>query len=906
MTVHRAQLALLGLTVLTACPAPVDPPAIPKASASVALHPQVVAPAATRLSTEVTPTTYDLSLRIDPKENRFSGSVTIGLRFASEQSAISLHGKDLTITKTTFIASGKKARAASVHADEARGLLRLDLGESVPAGEHSLTIEYSAPFASGLAGMYRVDADGEAYAFTQFEALDARRAFPCFDEPAFKARYQVVIDAPKGSTVISNTSLASVAKIDEAWNRFTFRKSELLPSYLLAFAVGPFDVVEAPPIAANSTRKVPVPLRGVAVKGKGDKLAFALKETAGLVTDLEAYFGIAYPFDKLDIIAVPDFAAGAMENAGAVTFREVLLLIDPKTSSEAQRRDVVGVAAHELAHQWFGDLVTMKWWDDLWLNEGFATWMGQRIVMKRYPAWNADLELMGWSQGAMDSDSLVSARKIVQPIESEDDVENAFDDLTYSKGAAIISMFERFLGEEAFRKGVQRYLEKHRFANASTSDFLNDVLPESARAPFRQYLERPGVPRVDLSVSCKDGNLSELGVQAERYLPLGSSGDPQMPFELPLCVRTDQGTICSLVSTKPKSKTAFKLDKPMKCPAFVFPNADGAGYLRYTPTSEQIKTLFGKPFTALSPAERFAAVDALRASFRSGAADLPAIMGALGSVSGDSQRTLAFAANDLLEFISDNLLGSLERPRFGKYVGDMFRARWKKVGFQPKGKEDADTRLLRRDLLENMALVARDAEVRKDAYALAKSVIGVGTDGKLHLEKAPSEIVASLLIVGVQEGKAEFWDALLTHLKTSSDAQLRRTLLSALVSPTDESVAVKARALTLDPTLKSSEVLRFSVNLLTVPEVREASWAWFQGNLAAIVARVPESSRSYLLSAPATLCDGGREKEVRDAFQSQMKNISGAPRGVENLIERLKICGAVKKRHQDSAKAFFK
>ena len=906
MQAKRSFLGLCGVTLFCACPAPqhIDAPPPPTASA-VAPHPQVEAPGATRLSTQITPISYALALRVDPKKDRFTGKATIDVRFAREERVLALHGKDLTITKASFAAAGKQPRDVRVEVDKKRGLLHLDLGEEAPAGDHRLVLEYDAPFASGLAGMYKVTAEGESYAFTQFEALDARRAFPCFDEPSFKARFTVELTVPKGSTAVSNTPVLSATKIGDE-TRFAFKQSELLPTYLVAFAVGPFDVVEAAAIPPSGVRKQPIPLRGVAVKGKGAQLGYALKETSGLLTDLEAYFGIAYPFEKLDIIAVPDFAAGAMENAGAITFREALLLVDPKSSTEKQRRDIVGVAAHELAHQWFGDLVTMKWWDDLWLNEGFATWMGQRIVQKRYPSWNADLELMGWSQGAMDSDSLVSARKVVQPIEQEDDIENAFDDLTYSKGGAIIAMFERFLGEETFRKGVQRYFEKHRFANASTTDFLNDVLPEGSRAAFRQYLERPGVPRVDLSVTCKDGNLSMLGVRAERFLPLGSSGDPAMSFELPLCVRTDSGTMCAQVSATPKTETPFKLEKPTKCPSFVFPNADGAGYLRYTPTSEQIKVLFGKSYGSLTAAERFAAIDALRASFKSGAADLPSILGALATVSKDKDRMLSFAASDLLEFTSDNLIGPGERAGFGKFVGDIYRDRFQKLGLTAKSpSEDAETRLLRRDLLEQMVLFARDPGVRKDVLALARKILGMGGDNKLHLDLAPSEILSLVLIVGVEEGKAEVWDAILAHLKATEDGQLRRMLLSALGSANDEKTAAKARALVLDPALKASETLRYAMGLLAVADVREASWAWLRANMAAVIARIPESSRSYFVGAPASLCDGSREREIREAFQSQLGEISGATRGLDNLVERLKICAAMKAFHAPAAKKMF-
>ncbi len=853
-----------------------------------------------RLPNHVTPVSYALSLDIDPNKPDFGGRVSVTLEVSRPTRSFYLHGQDLRIKEATLDTTGG-TRPVSVTPVAGKTLLAVDLGQAIGPGEHRLHISYEAPFASGLAGLYRVQAAGRWYAFTQFEPLDARRAFPCFDEPAFKRPFEIEVSAPADMTVIANTAEVSKEADGKRGSvRHRFKTTERLPTYLIAFAVGELDVVEHAPIAPTAVRPKPVPLRGIAVKGRGKDLGFALTETAGQVRDLEDYFGLAYPYDKLDIIAVPDFAAGAMENAGAITYRDSLLLVDDKSATETLRRDVVGISAHELAHQWFGNLVTMMWWDDIWLNEAFATWMGQRLIMKRYPQWNADLELLSWARGAMDADSLVSARKIRQPIMSDDDVDNAFDVLTYSKGAGLIAMFERFVGEEAFKLGVRRYLSRHRFGNATTDDFLSAVFAEDKHPglaqAFRQYLDRPGVPLVELEVSCAAGKLDKARVRAQRYLPLGSSGDVAQSFELPLCARLGANTSCSLVKTSPKQATELGGVAGAPCPELAFANAGGTGYARLALGDKELAQVFGKPFAQLSPAERLAAVDALGASLRSGAANASAVLAALPAVTNDPLREVASSANELLLLIGDQLLQDADRAAFQRFVGDLFRARYKQLGFSGKPKESAETKLFRRDVVEMMALVARDKEVRKEALASARKVLGLGGSGKLDLMQVDSDLVTTTLSVGVQDGGAQVFDAVLVHLKQSEDAGLRRRFLSALASATDPALAARARALVLDPALKQSETFRFLFNQLEVRELRAESWKWLLENLDKVLERIPEGARSYLANALDPQCSSAKVAELRAALAPHLAKMTGAPRALDNAEERAKICEAIKLR----------
>jgi alanyl aminopeptidase len=387
--------------------------------------------------------------------------------------------------------------------------------------------------------VYRAAAEGANYVFTQFEPISAREAFPCFDEPRFKTPFELVLRVPKDKVAVANTRELSANDFERGLREVHFAPTEKLPSYLIAFAVGPLDVVAAPNLAKHVVRNHELPLRGVAIGGRGPELAFSLHETPPLLLWLENYFGVAYPYDKLDLIAVPDFGAGAMENAGAITFRDTLLLVRPD-APEQQKRTFGYVDAHELSHQWFGNLVTMPWWDDIWLNEAFATWMGTRAINGVHPEYEADLGALSATHGAMEVDSRTSARKIRQPIESDHDIENAFDAITYSKGGAVLSMFERYLGADEFQAGLRRYMDRFRFGSATARDLvrtLAEVSNESAlEGAFFGFLDQPGVPELQVKLDCTS-TPPALELAQSRYLPLGTTAQSEARWQIPFCAR---------------------------------------------------------------------------------------------------------------------------------------------------------------------------------------------------------------------------------------------------------------------------------------------------------------------------------------------------------------------------------
>ncbi|HEY5338701.1 MAG TPA: M1 family metallopeptidase, partial [Rhizomicrobium sp.] len=504
-----ASAALLAaLTLLSACgqkDQPAKAPAAPVVAApEVITKPSEPVPQA-MLPRDATPLHYALTLTIDPKKDRFSGHAEIDVKFANARKTLFIDGLDLHVTNAEAkFANGKIVKAAYAQVDPT-GVAYLNFGETIPEGNVTLIFDYDAPYDQSLAGLYKVVDRGDNYAFTQFENTDARRAFPGFDEPGFKTPFDVTVIAPQDDKVIGNTPVTHDSSAGGGMTRWVFEQTKPLPTYLIALAIGPLDIVDGGDIPANQYRDHPIHLRGITARGMGPKLQYALSLTPSIVTALENYYGVPYAYQKLDILAVPDFAAGAMENAGAVTFREQLLLMDENAPLE-QKRSSLDVQAHELAHQWFGDLVTPHWWDDIWLNESFATWMENKISNTVKPDQEFGRETLNSSEAVMRLDELPSARQIHNPVNNQDDIDNAFDDITYSKGAAVLAMFESYVGPEEWQKGIHAYLTKFAFQNATAQDFITTIAtttnhPEIVDA-FNNFIDQSGIPLLNGKPQC--------------------------------------------------------------------------------------------------------------------------------------------------------------------------------------------------------------------------------------------------------------------------------------------------------------------------------------------------------------------------------------------------------------------
>ncbi len=864
----------------------------------------------------VTPTHYALALRVVPGEERFSGSVDIRVTLDRPTTRVWMHGTSLHVSRAT-ISPGQESFAADTaiaarwEPSDREGVDALRFDTAVGPGSATIHLEYDAPFDRQLKGLYRVDVGEDHYAFTQFEATSARYAFPGFDEPRFKTPFDVTLDVLAADRAVSNGSVASTTPLDGGMQRITFTTTPALPTYLLALAVGPLDIVEAPAIPPNDVRTRPLPLRGVAARGRGPELAYALEHTPEIVASLERYFAIEYPYEKLDIIAVPDFASGAMENAGAITFRETLLLLGPH-APEDQVRAFTGVMAHELAHHWFGDLVTMPWWDDIWLNEAFATWMATRVVREVAPEQHAELSALAGIHGAMSSDALAAARQIRQPVATEDDVRNAFDSITYQKGGGVLAMFERWMGEDTFRDGIRAYLRAHRFGTARSEDLMAALAEASGRdvgTPFLSFLEQPGLPLVGANLSCGEGGRF-VDLTQRRFTPTGSEIEAQGTlWSIPVCIRYGAGRATGEVCTLLNGASARVPIPGEACPDWIFPNADGAGYYRYSLASEDLGALMAHGLRALTPAERLSLANNLRAAYASGALPAADALAASTTLAADDTRLVAIEPMGLFTALVDDLAPPERRDDARAFVRSVYAPRLTRLGWTARAREDGDTRLLRRDVASFLVRIGRDPAVRTRAAALGRSYLGLGGNGEIHADAVEPSLVSTALIAAVnapadEAGRREVFDALVARLEQTTDAILRTNLLIAIGSVEDPALAAHALALGADPRLRVNEVMAPLGGQVESPEGRERAWAWADTGLDAILGRVATTRGGYMPLLFAGFCDAEHRSAVEAFFTPRLGTLPGSPRNLRVALEAITLCAARVDAQRASAVAF--
>jgi cytosol alanyl aminopeptidase len=898
--------AWLCLVVLTACgsaqpaPQPVTPTPPPTTTIAIADEAPKL-----RLPRDTHPTAEAITLQIDPKLDRFSGVADIAITLDRPRSVLWLHGLRLHVTRATVSSEDGASVTAIWQEHEPRGTASLTLPAPLAAGHVKVHIEYDAPFGSKLEGLFKLTQGGAPYAFTQFENIAARQAFPCFDEPGFKIAWDTTLVVPRDVSVLANTQELTRAT-EGSSVRVHFAPTLPLPSYLIAFAVGPLDVVTAPDIAPNKVRSRPLPLRGAATRGHGAELSYALAHTGEILATLEQYFGVEYPWGKLDIIAVPDMN-GAMENAGAVTFSDSLLLMNDKTASERQKRGYATDMAHELAHQWTGNLVTAAWWDDIWLNEALATWMEAKAADAWDPRTDAATELLRGIQGAMESDSLVSARSIRQPIESTDDIENAFDSITYQKGGGTLRMFEHWLGAETFQRGVRRYLTAKRFGSATADDFL-DVLSQVAgkdvKTPFRSFLDQPGVPFVEANVEC--GAHPHLHLKQTRYLPMGSSGDANKTWQIPLCARLGVG--------KEVKEECTLLDKPEgdlslggTCPDWVMPNAGALGYYRFSLAPADLAALRSKGFSSLSAHERVALGNGLRASFARGTLPMKEAIVASLPFADDPHTLVATEPMGFLRQARSWLYDDPARPRVEAFSRDLFGRAYGKLGWRSATGDDGDRAELRARVIGFLALTGRDAAVRAEAKRRAIAYLGYKTDGRIHPEAVDGNLASVALEVAGQDADRPLWDAMRVRLETTDEPELRRVLLGALTAVRLTELARDVRELSVSGKLRETEVLEPLYRQLAEPEMRNAAWSWMKDNWDRLLAAVPADSQSQLVYMAGFLCDDALANDVESFFTAdRLSKVDGGPRVRAGAIESVRLCAIRRLAAEPSARLLFK
>ncbi len=848
-----------------------------------------------RLPVTATPQRYSLALAIDPTQPRFSGNVKILATIPAPTMFIVLHARDVRVGSAVAIVGGRAIKATPSMRVAHGGLvpeeLVLTFAETLPAGPARIEIAFDAPFGDALAGLYRTKEADRWYAFTQFEATDARRAFPCFDEPGFKTAYDVSITAPKGMIAIANAP-ETFHKDQGNMTTFGFATTRPMPSYLVAFAVGDFDV--------RAGASTPVPIRLVSTKGRSGLGQLGLDATAGLVAKLGEYFDVRYPYEKLDIVAVPDFAAGAMENPGLITFRDELLLLDPATATTGAKRAQAEVIAHELAHQWFGNLVTMQWWDDLWLNEGFATWMEAKVVDQWRPSFGARLERVQGTQGVMDTDALHSARAVREPVRSTGEAMEAFDGITYQKGAAVLAMIEQWIGEATFQKGVRDYVRANAWKNAKAEDLLRALDLASNKDVTKvagAFLDHPGVPNVAVATACDKKGVT-ITLKQSPWHPLGGATDATpATWSVPMCMLVEgtKGPVCTTSGAEPATKELLGA----KCPAWVHANAGQTGYFRFVLDATQTRAL-AKSAAQLDVANRIGLVSNLWAQVRSGELAPDAYLDTLASFDRETERVVIEPLVWSLYGIEQGLVDDAALPGFRAYVAARLGARKQMLGWEaPKhGKESDDRSLLRRTVIMAMGDLASDDATLKEADTIARAWL----KDPASVNGDTAQIAVPLASRRAGKDRLEALRAAATSAKTPQD---RTRALNAMSGFDDPEVLKAALALVLTDEVRVSEIRHVLWPAFGRRASRQVVYAWVRANFDALRAKLAGPLARGLMYSPGALCSQKERDDAQTFFAARSKDIEGSKRILDEALETAQLCAALRDGRGAAVTAYF-
>jgi alanyl aminopeptidase len=851
-----------------------------------------------KLPDTVAPTSYRAELTLDPNQDDFSGWIAIKVKVNQPVRTVWLNATQIAITSAVLKSNG---RTYSAKAEFSAGdFIPLRFDSPVPAAPGELTIHYTGKIRlKDSSGVFRMVDNGNTYLFTQFESTDARAAFPCFDEPSYKVPWQLTLNVPAQDTAISNTPISQEEQ--QAGRKvYVFKQTKPLPSYLVAFAVGPFEYIDAGQAGKNR-----VPVRIVTPKGHSEEAQYAAQVTATILTRLEDYFGIPYPYEKSDNVAIPvTFGFGAMENAGMVTYGQPYILAKPEKDTTSRQRLYASVAAHELAHQWFGDLVTTAWWNDIWLNEAFATWMEQKLIAEWKPEWNTRIGDTNSKLDAEKEDSLISSRKIRQEIKTKDDIGNAFDGITYDKGAAVIGMFENWVGPEDFRKGVQSYLKQYAFRNASAAEFLDAIGSASKKdvtKAFSTFLNQAGVPLVSVSLDCHHGEPT-LHLRQERSLPLGSKGPADPPWDIPVCVRYGSGegsrNACTMLT---QAEQDWRLGSG-SCPAWVAANANAIGYYRVEYQGQLLAALTnGEAAARMSAPERVDFMGDARSLSDAGKMSVDDSLKLVETFHADPDRHVVLNALALALAPREHLVPGDLMTNYQRFLRKNFDERARALGWVQKGNEPDDIRLLRPTLLRDVATYAGDEDLARQARELAEGWL------KDHSSINPN-VVTAVLESSAYYGDKAFFDRLLAELKKTSDRSERRSIRSALYAFREPAAVEAGKEALLSgeiPFIEGSSLL-FAGQESTA--TRELPLAFLKAHYDEIMAKRPTGGgfdfAAELPRVGVSYCDARSKEELQEFFEPRAAKLLGAPRMLSQVLEGVDVCIAVKAAQEPSVEAF--
>src|SRR5688572_7423016 len=840
--------------------------------------------AAQRLSGAVVPEHYALWFAPDLVKATFRGRETIRVQLKSPATAITLHAAEIEFVEAVIDAGGTP-QTARVTLDAKTETATLTVPRQIPAGPATIRITYNGILNDKLRGFYLSKANGRSYAVTQMEATDGRRAFPSFDEPIYKATFDVSLMIDQADAAISNgAQLSDTPGPEPGKHTVTFATTPKMSTYLVAMIVGDF--------VCRSAIADGIPIRACSTPDKVGLTQFALEATAQQLSFYNNYFGIRYPFGKLDIIAVPDFAAGAMENAGAITFRERLLLVDPERASLGVRKSVASIISHEIAHQWFGNLVTMKWWDDIWLNEGFATWIASRPLAAWRPEWKVELDDAADTQSALGLDALRSTRAIRIQVETPDQINEVFDGIAYEKTAGVLRMIEGFVGPDAFRRGISSYLKKFSYGNAAGEDFWGEMASVTGRPIdkiMQSYVSQPGSPVLSVDARCTGSN-NNITLSQERFVGTPNGSTSPQTWTVPACFKaTDGQPRCEVVDRPKQAVTASSC-------ANVFANADGRGYYftQYAPAAMRgLTTSVG----GLKPVERISLLGDEWWMVRGGRHDIGVYLDLAGSLAGDDTAAVTDAIASRLTYTLEYVVKPAQRPRYQAWIRERFGPALTALGV-PGDAADSDERQSRRaELLNLVALGGNDPALQARARELAAGYIA-------NPMSLPGTLAPAILRIAAAAGDATLYDRYLAQLeRVSGQPEEYYRFFNALTAFSDPALVQRTLQFAVSPAVRTQDTGQLISGLLGQSSSREAAWAFVQAQWPTLTQKLGTfQGIPGIIGALGSFCSRDAAAQVKQFFAKNP--VPSAERTLQQALERIENCAVLVERQSPALDAW--
>jgi aminopeptidase N len=841
---------------------------------------------AQRLPSGVTPTHYTLWFAPDLERATFRGRETIDVTLQRATTTITLNAAEIDFGDVSIDAEGRR-QTATVTLNEKNEMATLTFPQAVPAGRASIQITYTGILNDKLRGFYLSKANGRRYAVTQMEATDARRAFPSWDEPAYKATFDVSLLIDSADTAISNGApMSDTAGPEAGKHTLVFARTPKMSTYLVAMLVGDF--------VCRSGSADYIPIRVCSTPDKLPLTGFALEATQQVLKFYNEWTGIKYAFGKLDIIGVPDFAAGAMENVGAIAFREEDLFADPERASLGTRKTVASVVSHEVAHQWFGNLVTMKWWDDIWLNEGFATWMATKPLAAWHPEWQVDLDEVEERQTAVSTDALRSTRPIRTTVETPDEINEVFDRIAYEKTASVLRTIENYVGPEVFRKGVGSYLRKYSFANAAGEDFWNEVTRATGKPVDRimkPFIEQAGVPVVQIDAQCQ-GSATNVALHQDRFVTLGGPPLSISPlWAIPVCFTTPGAQQCHLLERRDERASLSA------CSMNAFGNANGRGYYFSQYPPETAPAIARPARTSLTPTERLTLLGDEWWMTRAGRHDVGVYFDIASLHASDETPSVIEQIGRSLGTAHDAIVQPSDAPRFEEWVRRRFGPELMTLGL-PGSAADSDDRQSRRaTLVALVGVTGNSPDVQREARDLALKYIADPVS-------VPPTLASTTLAVAAYGGDAMLYDLYRAQLpKLTGQPEQYYRFFNALPSFRDPALVQRTLRFAISTDVRTQDTASLIGGLISRSSSQDAAWAFVKQNwdtltrTLGIFQGIPR-----IAGAVGAFCSREKRAEVEQFFKEHP--VPAAERTLRQAFERIDSCVAVRERQAPAASSW--